>query len=173
MTRQILLHANCVARPGADGILRAILLRGASGSGKSDLSLRLMAAGWYLVADDQTILSPSLPPLPSHMIAASCPPAICGLIEIRGFGILKNPQPIVEKAWVVAAFDLLPHEKIERYPDKIPDYDEYFGLKLPKWSLCGFDAAAVAKIEFILAHEGAPEGVTEGVTEGAFNAIRP
>ena len=43
----LLLHATCVALEG-----RAVLLRGPSGSGKSDLALRLIDAGALLVADD-------------------------------------------------------------------------------------------------------------------------
>jgi ABC-type thiamine transport system ATPase subunit len=45
------LHASCVALDG-----RAVLITGISGSGKSDLSLRLLDRGFVLVADDQTIV---------------------------------------------------------------------------------------------------------------------
>ena len=48
---RLLLHATAVAIDG-----RAVLLRGASGSGKSDLALRLIDAGARLVADDQSEL---------------------------------------------------------------------------------------------------------------------
>ncbi len=48
MTDRLLLHATAIAIDG-----RALLLRGASGSGKSDLALRLIDAGARLVADDQ------------------------------------------------------------------------------------------------------------------------
>ena len=46
------LHASCVAING-----QAVLLAGASGTGKSDLALRLIDHGAQLVADDQTELS--------------------------------------------------------------------------------------------------------------------
>src|SRR3546814_7439788 len=45
------VHANCVALDG-----RAVLLMGASGSGKSDLALRLIDRGWSLVSDDYVTL---------------------------------------------------------------------------------------------------------------------
>src|SRR3546814_5042791 len=45
------VHASCVALDG-----RAVLLMGASGSGKSDLALRLIDRGWSLVSDDYVTL---------------------------------------------------------------------------------------------------------------------
>ena len=48
----MLVHATAVAIDG-----QAVLLRGPSGSGKSDLALRLIDAGARLVADDQSELS--------------------------------------------------------------------------------------------------------------------
>jgi hypothetical protein len=48
-------HASCAARMGEGGF-DAVLLLGTSGSGKSDLLLRLIDRGWALVADDQVIV---------------------------------------------------------------------------------------------------------------------
>ena len=45
------LHASTVALDG-----RAVLISGPSGSGKSDLALRLLDRGFTLVSDDQTIV---------------------------------------------------------------------------------------------------------------------
>ena len=47
MNDPILVHATAVAIEG-----EAVLLRGASGAGKSDLALRLIDGGARLVADD-------------------------------------------------------------------------------------------------------------------------
>ena len=162
MPRQLLLHANCVAQL-VNGKWRGILLRGPSGSGKSDLSLRLLSVGWRLVADDQCVIEPCAdlnPPLDSStdhnlhsnattdVIIARCPPAIRGLMEIRGVGLM--PVNSLDSAQIMAIFDLVPHEFVERYPDNKINSESFFGSDLPKWSLCGFDASAVAKIEFIL-----------------------
>jgi len=60
------------------------LIVGASGSGKSGLALDLMALGATLVSDDRVILSRA-----GDALVASAPPAIAGLIEARGIGLLN------------------------------------------------------------------------------------
>jgi HPr kinase/phosphorylase len=75
------IHASCVAI-GTQGVL----LLGPSGTGKSDLALRLIDEGATLVADDRTILF-----LRRGMLQARAPTTIKGLLEIRGLGIVKLP----------------------------------------------------------------------------------
>jgi hypothetical protein len=75
------VHASCVAIGG-----RGVLLIGKSGSGKSDLSLRLIEDGARLVADDRTILF-----LAKGALHAKAPDSIKGLLEIRGVGIVACP----------------------------------------------------------------------------------
>lgn len=87
-----ILHATTVALDG-----RGVLIRGASGRGKSALALQLMALGAALVADDRTILTRR-----GDAIVASCPAAILGLIEARGFGLLNAiPAPPTALALVI------------------------------------------------------------------------
>ncbi len=76
------VHASCVAIDGC-----GLLILGASGSGKSGLALDLMALGATLVSDDRVILSRA-----GDDLVASAPPAIAGLIEARGIGLL-NARP--------------------------------------------------------------------------------
>lgn len=90
----IIVHASCVALDG-----RGLLILGPSGSGKSALALALMAYGARLVADDRTILTA----LDDRLIA-TCPPALSGLIEARGVGILCA-EP-VESVPLVLAVDM-------------------------------------------------------------------
>lgn len=71
------MHASCAALDGA-----GVLLVGPSGSGKSDLLLRLLARGFVLVADDQVDLADGV---------ASAPAALAGLMETRGLGITRLP----------------------------------------------------------------------------------
>ncbi|WP_439121647.1 HPr kinase/phosphorylase [Marivita sp.] len=72
------VHATAVALGD-----RAVLVTGASGTGKSTLALEMMARGATLVADDQVILTKS-----DGSVLLSCPEALCGMIEARGVGLL-------------------------------------------------------------------------------------
>ena len=73
------IHATAVS---IDGI--AILIRGASGYGKSDLALRLIQEGAQLISDDRVKLTN----IDKQLFAAS-PKNIDGLLEVRGIGILR------------------------------------------------------------------------------------
>ncbi|MBU6498144.1 MAG: HPr kinase/phosphatase C-terminal domain-containing protein [Rhodospirillales bacterium] len=72
------VHASCVARDGA-----GVLLVGPSGSGKSDLALRMLDRGFALVADDRVEIEGGM---------ARAPAALAGLLEVRGLGILRLPH---------------------------------------------------------------------------------
>src|SRR3954454_8456456 len=72
------VHASTVAIDG-----RAVLVTGPSGTGKSDLALRLLDRGFTLVSDDQTIVKKD-----GNRLLASAPPNIAGKLEIRGIGIM-------------------------------------------------------------------------------------
>jgi len=136
-----LAHGTCVEIDGA-----AVLLRGASGSGKSDLALRLIdAAGARLVADDQVELRAR-----QGALVASAPAAIAGRIEVRGVGILEVAS--VSEACVVLVADLVPPEMIERLPE--PDEVEIANVRLPLIRIAPFEASAIAKLRFALRHFG-------------------
>ena len=99
-----ILHASCVALGD-----RAVLIRGASGSGKSSLALELMSRGCTLVADDRTRLHSE-----NGRLIASAPASIRGMIEARGLGLLNAET--VDRAEVVLCVDLDRHEK-----DRLPE----------------------------------------------------
>ncbi|EAU43752.1 HPr kinase/phosphorylase [Salipiger bermudensis] len=74
-----ILHATAVAVAG-----RGLLIRGASGSGKSGLALEMMARGALLVADDRVIVS-----LRDGALWLAPPAPLSGMIEARGIGLLN------------------------------------------------------------------------------------
>lgn len=73
------IHATCVA---IDGL--GVLIMGVSGSGKSDLALRLIDRGATLVSDDRCIVEAS----GEGSLSASPPAPLAGKIEVRGIGIV-------------------------------------------------------------------------------------
>jgi HPr kinase/phosphorylase len=77
-----IVHASTVAHAG-----RALVILGPSGAGKSSLAMQLIGLGARLVADDRTALT-----LQGGRVLASPPPAIAGLIEARGLGLLRLPH---------------------------------------------------------------------------------
>ncbi len=77
---------------------RGVLILGKSGAGKSSLALTLLAFGAGLVADDRVTLIDDAGP------TAMPPPAIAGLIEARGVGLLR--APIVARCSVDLVIDL-------------------------------------------------------------------
>ena len=79
------IQATCVA---VDGL--GVLLRGPSGSGKSDLALRLIDGGAKLVADDGVELRRQGERLFARL-PPGAPDSVRGRIEVRGLGILPVP----------------------------------------------------------------------------------
>jgi HPr kinase/phosphorylase len=133
MTR---IHGTAIAL-GEQGVL----LRGPSGSGKSDLALRLIEGGARLIADDQTELRES-----GGGVHLSAPASIAGQMEIRGLGIVRVPQQASAPLRLVV--DLVPPEAIERLPE--PLFCRFFGYDVPRLLLAPFEASAPAKLRAAL-----------------------
>lgn len=117
----LVLHASCVAMDGA-GEIRAVLILGRSGAGKSALALELMSRGARLVADDRTLVVRR-----GGALIASCPPAISGLIEARGIGLIRVPP--LARARLALAVDLDEGEG-DRLPP--PRRMDLLGVALPR-----------------------------------------
>ena len=144
-----LQHATAVA---CDGV--AVLLRGPSGSGKSDLALRLIDAGWLLVSDDQTMLEAR-----DGQLLASPPATISGKIEVRGLGL--RDVPALSEAPVVLLVDLVPAAEIERLPE--PQEEALCGVAVPRFAVDPFTVSAVAKLRHALQEScrGRPDRLCE------------
>jgi HPr kinase/phosphorylase len=137
------VHATAVALRHGRG-WRAVLLRGPSGSGKSDLALRLIDAGGRLIADDQTDLTRE-----GKAVFASPPASIAGLIEVRGLGIVKlGRDQLVKRAAVALLVDLAQPQRITRLPE--PDSENILGIDLPVLAVAPFEASACAKLRLAL-----------------------
>ncbi len=140
----IQVHASCVEFAGL-----AVLLRGASGGGKSDLALRLVEAGARLVADDRTDLTLEEGTPPGHALGhliASAPAALAGRLEVRGVGIVQVPWSA--RAKVALVVDLVSPEAIERLPR--PNRCIYLGVAVPLLAATPFEASAPAKLRVAL-----------------------
>ena len=142
----VLVHASCVDIAGA-----GVLLVGASGAGKSDLALRLIVEGAWLVSDDQTVLDAD-----GARWVARAPETIAGLLEVRGGGILRAPR---KTATVLRLAVALTGDPVERMPE--PCWWHPPGAELPRLPLLVLDshtASAPAKVRITLAglHRGWP-----------------
>ena len=132
----LFLQATCVS---VDGV--GVLLRGPSGSGKSDLALRLIEGGAQLVADDGVEIARRGDALIARL-PATAPESLRGRLEVRGLGIL--PVALAAAAPVGLVVDLVAAEQIERLPE--PAVAEWLGLAVPRFALAAFEASAAAKL---------------------------
>ncbi len=126
------VHATSIAIDGY-----GVLLRGASGSGKSDLALRMVDEGACLVSDDYTNLE-----IEDGRVIASAPENIAGLLEVRGVGILNLGNISGVPLTLVA--DLTPG----REPERLPFFAlcEDYGVPISRVVLDPFHISATAKL---------------------------
>lgn len=107
MMAEATVHASAVLVGG-----RGVLIRGASGSGKSALVLALLFGGHdaVLVADDRVVLSAA-----GGQLSAAVPSTMAGLLEVRGTGIVRLPN--TSPALIELIVDLWPLADCPRLPE--------------------------------------------------------
>jgi serine kinase of HPr protein (carbohydrate metabolism regulator) len=133
------IHASCVALDGG-----AVLIRGRSGTGKSDLALRLIDRGAKLIADDRVDLFRE-----GHRLLARAPVPLQGMIEVRGVGIVRLPSVI--DASIALVVDLVPRVRVERMPEIT--YEEILGVEVKRLALDPFDASTPLKVSLAVRSE--------------------
>jgi len=133
------IHASTVEKDG-----RAVLITGPSGSGKSDLTLRLLDREFSLVSDDRTILKKE-----GDRLVASAPPQIAGKLEIRGLGIVDmDRQDNVPVALIVELTS-----ELQRMPDDSRERP-ILGISIPLVTIDAMTASAPSKVALALERMG-------------------
>ncbi len=129
------IHATTVAIDS-----RAVLITGPSGSGKSDLALRLLDRGFILVSDDQTLVRRE-----GDRLLASPPLQIAGKLEVRGIGIVEmETASDVPVALLVELTSDIP-----RLPDDSRELS-ILGICVPLVTIDAMTASAPSKVALAL-----------------------
>jgi serine kinase of HPr protein (carbohydrate metabolism regulator) len=126
------LHATSVAIED-----NGVAIFGDSGSGKSDLALRLIDSGATLISDDITVFSKLEKNINLFGIENTK-----GLLEVREVGIITVPYVEGIKLKLVVR---LTDKVIERIPKT--NQINLLGLKFPKLEINGKNSSSVAKVK--------------------------
>ncbi|WP_340313309.1 HPr kinase/phosphorylase [Rhizorhabdus argentea] len=127
------LHATSVLIRG-----RVLLLSGQSGSGKSDLALRLIDRGALLISDDYTGLEAR-----AGILYASAPPRIAGRIEVRGIGLVDIGCGGEGPVALMLDLDTVP----ARMTDETLPTERLCGIPVPVLAFAALEASAPIKAE--------------------------
>jgi HPr kinase/phosphorylase len=133
------IYASCVAVTEDAGLL----FIGESGSGKSDIALRLIDAGSKLISDDRVALMEEGGELfasPTHKSA--------GLIELRGLGVFRlAAHQCAPRVRIVAAIhcDNLTPPRLQDPLEAV-----WCGVALPFWRMRVLDASSVSKLKILV-----------------------
>ena len=142
------IHASCAARTG-----EAVLLLGPSGSGKSDLILRLLARGFELVADDRVDIENGL---------ARPPLALAGLLEVRGLGLIRLPYRAPARLRLAVEMA----REFSGDAGRLPNPVRHEELDVPLIRLDPFHASAPQRVELALDCALGRLGMVAGAFEG-------
>lgn len=139
----LLIHATLITVEG-----RGVLIKGPSGSGKSDLALRLITCQFApylcetqpkLVADDQVQLI-----IRDGRLFGSAPANLQGLLEVRQLGI--ETVPFAKQSMVNLCVSLTPEKDIERLPSNPAAIEIINTIELPSILLDPHQLSAPQKL---------------------------
>jgi serine kinase of HPr protein (carbohydrate metabolism regulator) len=139
------IHATAISSQGA-----GVLIRGPSGSGKSDLALRCLSLStgtllpfpFELVSDDRVVVERE-----GDAVILSAPPTIAGLLEVRGLGVVPI-CPVASRAALKLVVNLVQSHEIERMPETTTA--AIAGLNFPALALSPFESSAPLKLALAL-----------------------
>jgi HPr kinase/phosphorylase len=127
------IYGNCIDING-----NGIIILGKSGTGKSDITYRLICNhGAKLVSDDHIIIEKN-----ENELVAKTVENIKGLIEIRNIGIIKTDY--LEKTNIKLIIELEEKENLERMPEN--EFLEINNIKIKKIKLNAFEQSSELKI---------------------------
>jgi len=128
-------HASCVAVNGA-----GILISGPSGSGKSDLALRLIDRGAILISDDYVELCRH-----DDQLWMEAPVKILGKIEVRSLGIFNCEH--------ISKIPLMLQVRLKSQTERFPmdsQTETIMTMSIPTIVLNPVEASAPIKVELAL-----------------------
>lgn len=131
----VTMHATAVAISGA-----GLLIRGKSGSGKSDLALRLIDRGATLISDDYVDISRK-----NENLLLSPPANLGGKLEVRSLGIFERDH--------LSGIELRLIVDLKEHPDRFPldrQVRILLGIKVPSCTLDAMESSAAIKAEWAL-----------------------
>lgn len=131
----VTVHATAVAISGA-----GLLIRGKSGSGKSDLALRLIDRGATLISDDYVVISRK-----NENLWLSPPANLAGKLEIRSLGIFECEH--------LSGIALRLIVDLNEHPDRFPldrQVRILLGITVPSCTLDAMESSAAIKAEWAL-----------------------
>jgi HPr kinase/phosphorylase len=135
--KTVILHGSAVLLKSVDFQPSVVFLRGLSGSGKSDLALRLIEGGGQLICDDQVHFERR-----QDKIFASPVETIRGLLEVRGVGLLH--MTVADPSRLRLIIDLVAREDVPRLPEM--ETVDILGVAIPRFRLYAFDVSAALKV---------------------------
>lgn len=128
------IHGTCVVYQD-----KGILFIGKSGSGKSDIALRMiMNKDAKLLADDRVDIREE-----NDSIIASPPPAILGMMEVRGIGLCRF-EPVLQAKISLVVELVEDRNQITRLPSN--QYYQIMGVDVPQMKIYPFDASSIDKV---------------------------
>lgn len=132
---QLRTHATAVAISGA-----GVMICGKSGSGKSDLALRLIDRGAILISDDYVDITRQ-----NEILLLSPPSNLAGKLEVRPLGILQHDH--------VSKVPLKLIVNLKGNPDRFPMDRQVMillGITVPFCTLDAMETSAAIKAELAL-----------------------